>query len=237
MCEFSPRCKVGSHSRGGTCPVTGRQGGTPSPTARPGYSSSFRQMSNENRPSLPPTATVNPTRTPRPREAQLRKDSTQRPLAIVKKRLSENGGNLLSGWIFEPASIFSVAAEELLAVKNRSVRHRWRRKHWLCRVLWKAAESLDGAQLSGLLGDSVRELCMKAGIPIFAAKIIGRSASNIIDSSLPGSAKQVADFVRVVVALVCPHTDKCSYGCQAINFLLKPEVEATLKVLAATEQA
>jgi hypothetical protein len=140
----------------------------------------------------------------------------------------------VASWIFDPDSIFSVAAEELLDAKNRSGSAHLKGKHWLCRVLWEAAEFLDGAQVGELVGATVAKLCLEAGIPQFAATVIGKCAAKVIDASLPGSPKQIADFLRVVVALICPDVDKCSYGTKAIDFLLKPGVEAALRYLAGS---
>jgi hypothetical protein len=148
-------------------------------------------------------------------------------------KASETTEILVASWVFQPASIFSVAAEELLVAQSRSLSYRWRRKHWLCRILWEAAELLDGAHVSELVGSTVADLCVQARIPQFAAKIIGKIASKAIDASIPGSPKQIANFLRVVVALTCPNVDKCAYGTEAIDFLLKPGVEAALQDLAS----
>lgn len=93
---------------------------------------------------------------------------------------------------------------------------------------------MTGAQVSELVGDNVGKVCVEAGIPQFAANIIGKCAAKIIDASLPGSPKQIADFLRVVVALICPNVDKCSCGAEAIGFLLEPGVEAALRDLAGS---
>lgn len=243
MCEFSPRCKVGSHSRGGTCPVTGRQGGTRGPVRD--YESSFRKALDENTARRFRPAAVRPLGpTTRPRRTQARTEPARKTLTIFEKRLgdrkppftvkaSETTENLVASWVFEPDSIFSVAAEELFAAKSRLLRYRWKKKHWLCGLLWEAAEFLDGAQASELVGDSVSEICAKGGIPQFAANILEKCASKAIDASLPGSPKQIAVFLRVVVALFCPNADTCSYGTMAIDFLLMPGVEAALRDLAS----
>lgn len=162
----------------------------------------------------------------------------QRPVntnfKAYEKQAERTGEALLAGWVFDLDSIFSEAAKELLEAKSRSVRHKWRGNHWLCRVLWNAAELLNGAQLSDLVGETVKELCRRAKVPQFAANVIGAVASRVIDAALPGSPKQLADFLKVVVALICPDIDNCAHGQKAIDFLLKPGVEAALRDLAGT---
>jgi hypothetical protein len=142
--------------------------------------------------------------------------------------------NLFASYVFDPASIYSTAAEELLRAAKRGVRYWLKGQHWLCEILWEAAELLSGAKAAGIISDSVAKICTEAGLPRFVGKVMGKVASKAIDASIPGAPAQVANLLRGIVAVICSNPDRCEYGKDANNFLLKPGVEAQLRALAGT---
>ncbi len=162
-------------------------------------------------------------------------NSTQRNLAILKERLSDPGADLLCSWLFEPDSVFSTAADQLLQAANENGYRDRVKSHWLCELLWNAADFLSGAQVGELVSVTIEEMCRKASMPPFAAKVIARCASKLIVDSSPASPEQIAKFLRVLVVLICPDANNCEYGCKAIDFLLAPGIEATLRDFATIE--
>ncbi|MCP1413675.1 hypothetical protein [Paenarthrobacter sp. A20] len=176
-------------------------------------------------------------------------DSARRSLAIVQNRLRANVADVTSSgvpgeanqfasrWVFRPDCVYSVAAEEVVASQEFYLRYRWKKKHWLCRILWVAAGSLAGVRSQGPAGRTIARLSTKAGVPVFAAKLLDRFASRVIDPSLPGSPQQLADFLQVVVALACPDAENCTHGEKAIGFILAPGTDARLREIAGLEPA
>lgn len=141
--------------------------------------------------------------------------------------------NLVASYVSDPDSIYSTAAEELQKAAKRRVRYWLKGRHWLCEILWNAAEFLSGAKATDIIADSVATICTEAGLPKFVAKVMGEVASKALDASIPGAPAQVANLLRGIVAVICSNPDRCEYGRDANDFLLKPGVEAQLRALAA----
>jgi hypothetical protein len=179
-----------------------------------------------------------------PNRAQPKMETARANLRIYEKRRKtllskqslETAENLVASCVFDPDSIYSTAAEELLEAK-RPLRYKLKGQHWLCEILWEAAELLSGAKATDLVADSVATICIEAGLPQFVANVMGKVASNAVDAAIPGAPTQVANLLRGVVALICSNPESCEYGNNAINFLLKPGVEAQLRALTGNEGA
>ncbi|MFF1831124.1 hypothetical protein [Paenarthrobacter sp. NPDC058040] len=150
-----------------------------------------------------------------------------------ERQVSRAGGELLACGVFDLDSIFSEAAADLLEAKNRSVLHKWKGNHWLCGVLWNAAELLIHTEPSELVGKTAKELCHKAKVPRFVANVIGKVETEAINSVLPSSPTKLAYFMKVLVALICADTNYCAHGQKAIYFLLEPELVLSLREFTA----
>lgn len=158
----------------------------------------------------------------------------KRRKTLMSRQGLETAENFVASCVFDPGSIYSTAAEELLKAK-RPLRYRFKSRHWLCEILWETAELLSGARATDLVADGVATICTEAGLPQFVANVMGKVASNAVDASIPGAPTQVANLLRGIVALICSDPDRCEYGNNAINFLLKPGIEAQLRALAGNK--
>jgi hypothetical protein len=154
------------------------------------------------------------------------------PNGSPKPERVDTAEDFVSSYVFDPGSIYSTAAEQLLKAAKRRGLHLLKGQHWLCEILWKAAEFLSGADAGAIIADSVAAICTKAGLPRFVAKVMGKVASKAIDASIPGAPAQVANLLRGIVAVICSNPDRCEYGKDANISLLKPGVEAQLRALA-----
>ncbi|MFE7224994.1 hypothetical protein ACFU7D_09450 [Nocardioides sp. NPDC057577] len=129
--------------------------------------------------------------------------------------------------LFDPGSLYGVAADDLL---GRVPWHRRKgRGHWLCEFLDGSSNAIDPGTYTAAVGDEVTQTLPNAGMPRFAAVVLGKSAAFGVGRLTEISTGQITMGLRIIVPLVCPDFERCPAQATVCTTLLKPEVEAMLR--------
>lgn len=181
-----------------------------------------------------PARPKKPPRAPSPKDprAGRRTDQRRRNREALTRSLTDPSASLAVALLFKPDSVYGVAADELL--KRVPWHRRPSRGHWLCKMLEDASKAIDPGTYTGALGDEVTRTLRSAGMPRFAAAVLGKSAAFCAGRAVATvSTDQIVFGLRVMVPLVCPDFERCPAQAAVGTTLLKPEVEGLLREAAS----
>lgn len=177
-----------------------------------------------------PARPKKPPRVPSPtdRGADRRADRRARNREALTRRLADPSASFAVAIIFKPDSVYGVAADELL--KRVPWYRRSSRGHWLCKVLEDASKAIDPATYTAAVGEGVTRTLRDAGMPEFAATVLGKSAAFGAGRAIGTvGTDQIILGLRAMVPLVCPDFERCPAQAVVCTTLLKPEVEGLLR--------
>jgi len=177
-----------------------------------------------------PARPKKPPRVPSPtdRGADRRADRRARNREALTRRLADPSASFAVAIIFKPDSVYGIAADELL--KRVPWYRRSSRGHWLCKVLEDASKAIDPATYTAAVGEGVTRTLRDAGMPDFAATVLGKSAAFGAGRAIGTvGTDQIILGLRAMVPLVCPDFERCPAQAVVCTTLLKPEVEGLLR--------
>lgn len=175
------------------------------------------------RPKKPPRAP-----SPKDRGADRRADRRARNRETLTRSLADPSASFAVAMLFKPDSVYGVAADELL--KRVPWYRRPSRGHWLCKVLEDASKAIDPATYTAAVGEGVTETLRDAGMPEFAATVLGKSAAFGAGRAIGTvGTDQIILGLRAIVPLICPDFERCPAQAVVCTTLLKPEVEGLLR--------
>ena len=145
----------------------------------------------------------------------------------LSRKLQDTASSAVVTLVFDPSSRYAFVADELL---ERLPWYRWNnRGHWLCRLLSTSSKAFDPGTYLAAMGKEVSGLLQDAGMPAFAAAVIGKSAAFGIGRLTSAfGTDQILLGLRVLILLVCPNFDRCPTHAEVCSHLLMPGVEDLL---------
>ena len=146
---------------------------------------------------------------------------------VVAAKLEGTGASAVVALLFDPDSMYGVAADDLL---SRVPWYRRRRRgHWLCEFLDESSKAIDPGTYTTAVGNEVTQLIHAAGMPRFAAAVLGKAAAFGAGRLIEISTGQIILGLRVIVPLICPEFERCPTQGSVCTTLAKPEVEHMLR--------
>ncbi|MGH3353642.1 MAG: hypothetical protein ACRDPS_23475 [Nocardioides sp.] len=146
---------------------------------------------------------------------------------VVATRLEGTAASAVVALLFDPDSLYGVAADDLL---GRVPWHRRKgRGHWICEFLDDSSKAIDPGTYTAAVGHEVTQMLREGGMPRFAAVVLGKSAAFGAGRLIEISTGQIMMGLRVIVPLVCPDFERCPAQDTVCTSLLKPGVEAMLR--------
>lgn len=146
---------------------------------------------------------------------------------VVAVKLEGTGASAVVALLFDPDSLYGVAADDLLSrvpwYRRRS------RGHWLCELLDESSKAIDPGTYTTAVGKEVTQVIRTAGMPRFAAAVLGKAAAFGAGRLIEISTGQIILGLRVIVPLICPEFERCPTQGPVCTTLAKPEVEDMLR--------
>jgi hypothetical protein len=146
---------------------------------------------------------------------------------VVAAKLEGTGASAVVALLFDPDSLYGVAADDLLSrvpwYRSRS------RGHWLCELLDESSKAIDPGTYATAVGKEVTQVIHTAGMPRFAAAVLGKAAAFGAGRLIEIGTGQIILGLRVIVPLVCPEFERCPTQSSVCTTLAKPEVEDMLR--------
>lgn len=146
---------------------------------------------------------------------------------VVAAKLEGTGASAVVALLFDPDSLYGIAADDLL---SRVPWHRRRsRGHWLCELLDESSKAIDPGTYTTAVGKEVTQSLHASSMPRFAAAVLGKAAAFGAGRLIEISTGQIILGLRVLVPLVCPDFERCPRQGPVCTTLAKPAVEDMLR--------
>lgn len=146
---------------------------------------------------------------------------------VVAAKLEGTRASAVVALLFDPDSLYGIAADDLL---SRVPWHRRRGpEHWLCELLNESSNAIDPGTYTTAVGKEVTQLIHAAGMPRFAAAVLGKAAAFGAGRLVEVNTGQIILGLRVIVPLVCPEFERCPAQGPVCTTLAKPKVEDMLR--------